>query len=158
VEHRLAEADWKRIMPTTVFDWIVRTAMLAMAGLVTLSILGAIAAMTNDTGTRFAGGDRPLIEPAPAPAQERERERDREAAPQAQPIPAEGNLAAAAPSGGEGATAVAVPVPPPEEDEEARWLEAIAYALLALAGIGALGVLMLWSIVRELRRIGDRPR
>jgi hypothetical protein len=43
------------------------------------------------------------------------------------------------------------------EDKQARWLEAIAYALLAIAGIGALGVLMLWSIVRELRRIGDRP-
>ena len=41
-------------MPTTIFDWTVRTAMLAMAGLVTLSILGAIAAMTNDAGAGFA--------------------------------------------------------------------------------------------------------
>ncbi len=38
-------------MPITIFDWIARTAMLAMAGLVTLSILGAIAAMTNDPPT-----------------------------------------------------------------------------------------------------------
>jgi hypothetical protein len=141
-------------MPTTVFDWMFRTAMLVMAGLVTLSILGSIAAMTNDPGTRFAGGHRPVIEPA----QEQEQEREREAAPQAQPTPGEGNLAAAAPSGGEGATAVAVPAPPPEEGEETRWLEAIAYALLALAGIGALGVLMLWSLVRELRRMGRSTR
>ena len=49
-------------MPTTIFDWIVRTAMLAMAGLVTLSILGASAAMTNDPGTGFAGGERPRAE------------------------------------------------------------------------------------------------
>jgi hypothetical protein len=48
--------------------------------------------------------------------------------------------------------------PPAAEDRQARWLEAIAYALLALAFLGALAVLMLWSIVRELRRIGEAPR
>ncbi|MGA9582248.1 MAG: hypothetical protein WBR13_09800 [Allosphingosinicella sp.] len=133
-------------MPTTILDWIFRTAMLAMAGLVTLSILGAIAAMTNDPGTRFAGGDRPVI--APEEAQERE-------AAQAPSPPAEGgNGAAAAPAQGEGGTvAVARPAP---EDKAARWLEAIAYALIALVGVGALGVLMLLSISRELRRIGRR--
>jgi hypothetical protein len=132
-------------MPTTIFDWVVRTAMLVMAGLVTLSILGAIAAMTNDPGTRFAApGGRPLIEAEPA--------QEREAAP-APPQAAEGgNSAAAVPAGGEGGMTVnARPAP---EDKVAQWLEAIAYALLAIAGIGALGVLMLWSVVRELRRIG----
>src|SRR5687767_8986979 len=126
-------------MPTTIFDWIARTAMLVMAGLVTLSILGSIAAMTNDPGTGFATGDRPVIEG--------ERAQDREAAP-ARAGPEEGNVAAAAPAEGQGATAVAAR--PAGEDKTARWLEAIAYALLALAGIGALGVLMLWSLVREL--------
>ncbi|HEY0131574.1 MAG TPA: hypothetical protein VGB57_09225 [Allosphingosinicella sp.] len=131
-------------MPTTIFDWIVRTALLAMAGLVTLSILGAIATMTNDPGTGFAGGDRPLVEAGPAA--------EREAA-QAPPQPdKDGNLAAAGPAGGEGGTIVAAR--PAPEDKVARWLEAIAYALLAIAGIGALAVLMLWSLVRELRRIG----
>ncbi len=135
-------------MPMTIFDWIARTAMLAMAGLVTLSILGAIAAMTNDPGTGFAAGDRPLIEA--------ERAREREAA-RAPSGPEEGNAAAAAaPSGSRGSTIVAARTAP--EDRVARWLEAIAYALLALAGVGALGVLMLWSIVRELRRIGASPR
>jgi hypothetical protein len=135
-----------RIMPTTIFDWIVRTAMLVMAGLVTLSILGAIATMTNDPGTGFAPGDRPVIEGEPA--QERE-------AAQAPPQPSEGgNGASAVPAREAGTIAAVRPAP---EDKVARWLEAIAYALLAVAGIGALGVLMLWSAVRELRRIGRPP-
>ena len=133
-------------MPTTIFDWIVRTAMLAMAGLVTLSILGAIATMTNDAGTGLSGGDRPLIEARPAP------ERDSAQAPQAPATPGEGDAAAPAPGQGEGGTVVSAP--PPVEDKVDRWLEAIAYALLALVGICALGVLMLLSILRELRRIG----
>jgi hypothetical protein len=135
------------IMPSPVFDWIVRTAMLAMAGLVTLSILGAIAAMTNDPGTRFAAPrDRALIQGEPA--------EEREAA-RAAPPAGEEKAATTAPSpAGEGA--VLAVAPPPAEDKVERWLEAIAYALLALAGIGALGVLMLWSILRELRRVGDQ--
>jgi ABC-type nickel/cobalt efflux system permease component RcnA len=43
------------------------------------------------------------------------------------------------------------------ENKVARWLEAIAYALMALVGIGILAILMLWSIVRELRRMGRSP-
>ncbi|HEX8309132.1 MAG TPA: hypothetical protein VF645_12025 [Allosphingosinicella sp.] len=128
-------------MPTTIFDWIARTAMLAMAGLVTLSILGAIAAMTEDAGTRLADpGGRPVIEG------ERAQERER-AEP---PPPVEGNpVAAKAEGGGAGAAAVRASA----QDEEERWLEAIAYALLAIAGIGALAVLMLRNVARELKRI-----
>jgi hypothetical protein len=138
-------------MPTTIFDWIARTAMLAMAGLVTLSILGAIEAMTGDPGTRFAArGDRPVIEGEP--------EQEPPAA-QISSMPDEGNAATAAPGRspsvnqgvGQG-VAIAAAAPPPD-DKVARWLEAIAYALLALVGIGILGILMLWSMVRELRRI-----
>jgi hypothetical protein len=142
-------------MPTTIFDWIARTAMLAMAGLVTLSILGAIAAMTNDPGTRFSlPRDRPVIE----------GERAQEPEAQAPSAPEEeGNLASvAAPGQGQGVQSqgqgVAIAAaPPPPDDKVARWLEAIAYALLALVGIGILGILMLWSMVRELRRI-ERSR
>jgi hypothetical protein len=134
------------MMPTTIFDWIARVAMLVMAGLVTLSILGAIAAMTNDPGTRLPAGDRPSIEA--------EQAEQRQAAP-APSAPEEGNLAVAAPSEDHGATVVAARSA--DEDKEARWLEAIAYALLAVAGVGALGVLMLWNVVRELRRIGRPP-
>lgn len=139
-------------MPTTIFDWIARTAMLVMAGMVTLSILGAIAAMTNDAGTRFAApGDRPVIEGEEAD------ERQAARAPRASEQGVQANsTVAAAPAGSRGSTVVAA-VPAPD-DEVARWLEAIAYALLAIAGVGALGVLMLWSVVRELRRIGRGQR
>jgi hypothetical protein len=134
-------------MPMTIFDWIARTAMLVMAGLVTLSILGAIATMTGDPGTGFAGGDRPLIEP--------DRAEEREA-PEARPVAEEGNGAAAAsPAGSQRPTIVAAR--PAPQDKVARWLEAIAYALLAIAGVGALAVLTLWNVVRELRRIGRSP-
>jgi hypothetical protein len=133
-------------MPSTIFDWIARTAMLVMAGLVTLSILGAIAAMTNDPGIRFAAEDRPLVEA--------ERAQEREAA-QTRPASGEGNSATVEPAEGQSGTLAAAG--PSQEDERARWLEAIAYALLAVAGVGALGVLMLLSIVRELRRIGRSP-
>jgi hypothetical protein len=137
------------MMPTTIFDWAVRTAMLAMAGLVTLSILGAIDAMTDDTGTRFAvPGDRPLIEGAQA--------EDRQRA-QAPPPPEPGHSAEGPQSGPRGGAGVVAEAAAPEDEEE-RWLEAIAYALLALAGIGALGVLMLSNVVRELRRIGSERR
>ncbi|HEX8622764.1 MAG TPA: hypothetical protein VF718_12410 [Allosphingosinicella sp.] len=133
-------------MPTTIFERMVRTAMLAMAGLVTLSILGSIAAMTNDPGTGSAGGERPILEA--------ERPAERETAP-APPRPEAGNQAAAAPADAQGGAVAAVR--PAGDGEDARWLEAIAYALLAVAGVGALAVLMLWSIVRELRRIGAPP-
>jgi hypothetical protein len=135
-------------MPTTIFDWIVRTAMLAMAGLVTLSILGAIASMTNDPGTRFAAPrDRPAIEGEPP---------EEGGTAQASPQPGEGN-SAGAPGAEAGAGTVAVAARASADDREEQWLEAIAYALLALAGIGALAVLMLWNVVRELRRIAGSP-
>ena len=139
-------------MPTTIFDWIARTAMLAMAGLVTLSILGAIASMTNDTGARFAApGDRPVIEGEQA-------EEDREAA-QGPSVAEEGNVASAAAPGESQSQSVAIAAARPSPDDKvARWLEAIAYALLALVGIGVLGILMLWSMVRELRRIERSTR
>jgi hypothetical protein len=113
-------------MPMTIFDWIARTAMLAMAGLVTLSILGAIAAMTHDGGTGFPGGERPLAEAEPAG--DRDVQNDSSSAGKADPA------ASAVASAGPGA-AVRAPAPAPE-DRIARWLEAIAYALLAIAGIG----------------------
>jgi hypothetical protein len=61
----------------------------------------------------------------------------------------------AEPPAGPGATGVIATAPPPQEDKQERWLEAIAYALLALAGLGAIGLVMLWGVLRELRRIGD---
>jgi hypothetical protein len=44
---------------------------------------------------------------------------------------------------------------PPSREDPGRWLEAIAYALLALAGLLAIALLLLASAVRDLRRIAD---
>jgi hypothetical protein len=138
-------------MPTTAFDWIARTVMLVLAGLVTLSILGSIAALSTDSGREgFApGGERQSIETAPAA-----EENAATAQPQQAPV---SGVSASADSAAGGAVASA---DPPKSEE--RWLEAIAYALLALAGLGAIAIVLLWSGVRELRRIGDagasRPR
>jgi hypothetical protein len=135
-------------MPTSLIDWTVRMVMLVLAGLVTLSILGSIAAMSNDTGPLDAGvfGDRS----APSPA------------PPDQAVPtdaAEANVQAPAPTGGITATASDEPgsatmTGAPREPRE-RWLEAIAYALLALAGLFALAILLLWRTLHHLRRIAD---
>ncbi|HEU0133621.1 MAG TPA: hypothetical protein VFR28_02275 [Allosphingosinicella sp.] len=134
-------------MPGAIFDWVFRTAMLAMAGLVTLSILGAIAAMTDDAGRRAPpSGSRPAIEG--------ERAEEEPAAKAPRTPPGEADNAAAASVPGEAPAGTLVAAPPAPDDKVARWLEAIAYALLALAGIGALAVLMLWNVARELRRIG----
>jgi hypothetical protein len=138
-------------MGSDLFDWVVRTTMLVLAGLVTLSILGSIAAMSNDAGMPGlpGGRDRPVLSPAPEPQPDAERQPPGNTA--AAPPPTQA-AQAGSPSGGE---LVAVPAPP-EEVRPERWLEAIAYALLAIAGLLALLLILLWRGVRALGRIADR--
>lgn len=140
------------------FEWVVRTAMLVLAGLVTLSILGSIAAMSNDAAAPPGAGEAAPVRPAPGP----------ETVPRASeaPTPEPGEVAEAGAGGAapgtaaEGAAIAAAP--PPAEDRLARWLEAISYALLALAGLAAIGLLLFWRAARQLRRIAEaleaRPR
>jgi hypothetical protein len=140
-------------MTSNVAEWVVRTVMLVLAGLVTLSILGSIAAMSNEAGVPGLSAERqrPVMAPAPAsetPPAEPQEVGTKAAAPagqspQAQPQP--------------GTELVAVPAPPEEERPE-RWLEAIAYALLAIAGLLALLLILLWRGVRALTRIAEKPR
>jgi hypothetical protein len=122
--------------------------MLALAGLVTLSMLASIAAISTEGGPGgfIPGGERRAAEPAPEPDLERP---DRTVAPSAEDgIEAVGGA-------GRGAAAKA-------EREPGRWLEAIAYALLALAGLLAIALLLLARGARDLKRIADslsdRPR
>ena len=128
--------------------------MLILAGLVSLSILGSIAAISSDVSSGGPTGGRAALGPAP-PA-------GNEAAPEevvVAPQPQEGGGLAAGASG-TGTIVAAAPPPPPDPTE--RWLEAIAHALLALAGLLAIGLLILWRAVRELGRIAAlleaRPR
>jgi hypothetical protein len=139
-------------MGSKLAEWLIRTVMLVLAGLVTLSILGSIAAVSNQAGNPGAigGRDRAVIAPAPQPPS---------AAPEALPeSPAPSQAQPSAPQvGGTAAPGelVAVPAPPEEPDAE-RWLEAIAYALLAIAGLFALLLILVWRGVRALARIADR--
>jgi hypothetical protein len=135
-------------MTSNLGEWLVRTVMLVLAGLVTLSILGSIAAMSNQAGVPDlrTQRERPVLAPAPAP----------EPADPRPSSPAETSPAPAPqPQTPAGAELVAVPAPPEEERPE-RWLEAIAYALLAIAGLLALLLILLWRGVRALGRIADR--
>lgn len=121
-------------------DWLGRVIMLALAGLVTLSIIGAIAALPSGSGPLADVGvvadDQP-VSTAPSPAEE------------APADPSNGSDRGLSAGNTEPALA-SVPEPEPH-----RWLETIAYALLALVGLGALGIVQLWRAARSWRRIAD---
>jgi hypothetical protein len=129
-------------------DWLFRTAMLALAGLVTLAMLASIAAISTEAGPGgfIAGGERRAPEPAAEPGLDRP---ERTAAPSSQ-----GDDEMVAGTAASGAAKA--------DRDPGRWLEAIAYALLALAGLLAIALLLLASAARDLKRIADslsgRPR
>ena len=135
-------------MSPSPLDWAVRTAMLVLAGLVSLSLLGAIAALTTPSSLAPAttAGGPPALDPVAVPESSTPQP---ETAPQENGAAAEGQPVAGG-AAGEGVAVAAAP--PREENPLERWLEAIAYALLALAGIAAIGVLLLWRMLVELRR------
>ena len=137
-------------MTSNLAEWVVRTVMLVLAGLVTLSILGSIAAMSEQAGVPGLIPERDSPVTAPSPEQPAEPQQ----AADAPPAPDPGSQAAPAATG-PGTELVAVPAPPEEERPE-RWLEAVAYALLAIAGLLALLLILLWRGVRALTRIADR--
>lgn len=130
-------------MGNRFFEWLGRVVMLSLAGMITLSIIGAIAAIPSGSiGGRLVA---PQPEQAvPEPAQENAT---------APPVAREDQPSSAPSPGGGGATAAAV-APEPENETE-RWLETIAYALLALVGVAALATLILWRSLRQRRRIAD---
>lgn len=109
---------------------IGRIALLVLSGTATLSLIGAIAE-TADTGPAppIAGAVRPgsVAEVAPGEI-----------------VPARTTRQSAS-----------VPAPAPDRELE-RWLRAISYALTALAGFAAAGVVVLLRIASALSRIADR--
>ena len=130
----------------SAFDWLSRVVMLVLAGMITLSIVGSIAAIPSGTIEGRIGIDQPK---APVPQQ----------LPAQTPPPVskvlEGEAAEPA-TGTPGASATTGIAPPtPEEEDAERWLEAITYALLALVGLAALATLILWRSLKERRRIAD---
>ncbi|HCB77077.1 MAG TPA: hypothetical protein DEP91_13065 [Sphingomonas bacterium] len=109
---------------------IGRIALLVLSGSATLSLIGAIAE-TADTGPapQVAGVTRPgaVVEVAPGEV-----------------IPARTTRQTAT-----------APTPAPDRELE-RWLRTISYALTALAGFAAAGVVVLLRIASALSRIADR--
>jgi hypothetical protein len=126
------------------FEWLGRVVMLVLAGMITLSIIGAIAAIPYGSNLpRQIGLEHP-IPPAPRP----------------QPTPTRTDPSAApdnvtAPTDPDQAGSVTIAPARPERDNSAEWLEVIAYALLALAGLGALALLLLWRMFQQHRRVAE---
>ena len=137
------------------FDWLGRVIMLVLAGMITLSIIGSIAAIPSGSSIeRQIGIERtdwpqaPAREPPPAAAPEPRTERPEQAQPSAEQEPGA--------AGQSGESQVAVPAAPPlAEPIDPRWLEVIAYALLALVGLAAFGVLIGLRSLHHRRRIAD---
>jgi hypothetical protein len=131
---------------TRFTEWLGRVIMLVLAGMVTLSLIGAIASIPSGSiETRLGVERRDWPEPsppggssAPAPGPE-------------QPAPEPPQ--AAAPAAPRSEMAAVSQLKPPAE--AARWLESIAYALIALVGLAALGLAILWRALHHWRRSAD---
>jgi len=133
-------------MRSGFLDGLTRLVMLVLAGTVSLSIIGAIATMSEGAG-RPAGF---VVDSAPQPVATETNE--------AQPAPAEGQQRGGVADGGasgQGAATYGSGAATASDRESAKWLEVIAYVLFALAGLAALLALILWCVLAELRRAGD---
>ena len=131
---------------TRFTEWLGRVIMLVLAGMVTLSLIGAIASIPSGSiETRL--GVEPSDWPEPSPS-------ERIAAPppgaeQPAPEPPRGAAPAVPQS-----QRVAVPQRKQPVDA-ARWLESITYALIALVGLVALGLALFWRALHHWRRSAD---
>ncbi|MEG3149321.1 hypothetical protein U1769_05430 [Sphingomonas sp. ZT3P38] len=129
-----------------MFDWLGRTMLLILSGLATFAILASLESASRGNGTLRSG--MPPAESAPdprAPPPEAVREA---LGPRARmpgtPIPA-----------GQPAQRVAVPGAA-AQDAGAQLLEALTYAVLALAGFAAAILIVLLRITAHLARIAER--
>lgn len=114
-------------------DWIGRTLLLILSGFATLSLIGAIAQVADIV----PDGPVSTLDRSADPAPTRDDQLVVASEPSAQ-------------------VAVAVAAPPPADDAVARWLEALVYAVLALAGFAAAGVVVLLRLTATLNRIANR--
>ncbi len=115
--------------------WFGRTLVLVLSMLATLSIIGSIAAIPSGSVGARMGLPTQALPPLPRsiaePGQPRvlEAMRDPNVAPPRETI------------------AVPAPLPPPDL---LRWLEPLTYGVVALAGLMAIAVLLLWRAVTLL--------
>src|SRR3546814_4095355 len=126
-------------MTSDPLDWIARVVMLVLSGMVTLSLIGSIAAIPSGSiETRMGLETQPRIAKPPP-------------LPEAEPEAAAPKMESAEETGGQGAPRASGASPAPAAGEAARWLEAITYALLALVGLAALASPMLWRDRKRTR-------
>ena len=125
-----------------LLDWAGRVVMLVLAGMVTLSIIGAIAAIPSGSIPPRLG-----FEPATRAAPE--------AGERTQDVPDEIQLRGRPDRAASGSDIDNAQSPGPPDQDPDRWLEAITYALLALAGLAALACLLLWRGLHQRRRIAE---
>ena len=131
---------------TRFTEWLGRVIMLVLAGMVTLSLIGAIASIPSGSiETHFGAEPRDWPEPSPseraaAPSPDSEQP-DRQPPSTAAPATPQPEM-------------VTVPQRKPPVDA-ARWLESIAYALIALVGLAALGLAFFWRALHHWRRSAD---
>jgi hypothetical protein len=131
---------------TRFTEWLGRVIMLVLAGMVTLSLIGAIASIPSGSIETRLGVEPRQDWPEPRASERSPVPEQEQASPSPAPQPE------AQPPGPMGEM-VAVPAPPPADP--AQWLEAITYALLALVGLMALGMLLLWRALHHWRRSAD---
>jgi hypothetical protein len=129
-----------------MFDWIGRTLLLVLSGLATFAILASLESASRGNGTLRSGMPPMESTPdprAPPPDAVREALGPSDARP-GTPIPA-----------GQPVQRVAVPATS-AQDAGAQLLEALTYAVLALAGFAAAILIVLLRITAHLARIAER--
>lgn len=131
----------------TLFEWLGRVIMLVLAGMITLSIIGAIAAIPSGS----LPDPMAVAERRPVPPQPQEQPTPASPAPDPRPTPEEQEAPPSAPLREQVALAPAGP----DKADPADWLEAITYALLALVGIAALATVIFWRMLHQRRRMAD---
>jgi len=131
---------------TRFTEWLGRVIMLVLAGMVTLSLIGAIASIPSGSIERRLGA-LPRDWPEPSPS-----ERIAASAPSAEQTASHPSTQAAPTAPRSEAIAVAERKPPVDA---ARWLESISYALIALVGLAALGLVLFWRALHHWRRSAD---
>ncbi|MAW99299.1 MAG: hypothetical protein CMN72_06525 [Sphingomonas sp.] len=130
-----------------MFDWLGRTLLLILSGLATFAVLLSLQSASQvDMGERTANA--PVSAPSPDTPDSAEgggRQLNRESQPY-------GDAPAPSPPG----EPAQIRGPAGPERETAKWLRAATYALLALTGFVAAGLIVLLKITSILSRIADR--
>ena len=131
-----------------MFDWLGRTLLLILSGLATFAILASLESASRGNGT-LRSGMSPMESAPDRQTAAPELARDAQAP--------RGDSTPAPMPGGQAGQRVAVPGAAPVQDMGvAQLLEALTYAVLALAGFAAAILIVLLRVTAHLARIAER--